>query len=109
MPEDQNTEWKESWRDEYLKGIVAFANTNGGTLFIGVDDRGKVKGLDDAEKLLEKIPNKIKEHLGVLAEVSLLDEGNKKYLKIDVEAYPNPISYKGHYYLRSRCSSLELK
>ncbi len=26
MKESQNTEWKESWRDEYLKWICGFAN-----------------------------------------------------------------------------------
>lgn len=29
-----------------LKGIVAFLNTNGGTLLIGVSDRGDIKGLE---------------------------------------------------------------
>lgn len=37
--ESQNTEWKESWKDEYLKTICAFANTEGSTMTIGVDDK----------------------------------------------------------------------
>ncbi|MGP8247060.1 MAG: helix-turn-helix domain-containing protein [Bryobacteraceae bacterium] len=32
--------------DEILKSIVAFANTNDGVIFIGVDDAGHIKGLD---------------------------------------------------------------
>ena len=36
MKESQKTEFKVSWRDEYLKHICAFANTQGGSLFIGV-------------------------------------------------------------------------
>jgi ATP-dependent DNA helicase RecG len=32
MPENQNIEWKESWKDEYLKWICGFANDNGGKL-----------------------------------------------------------------------------
>lgn len=40
--ESQFTEWKESWRNEYLKTICAFANTEGGTLTVGVDDNGRV-------------------------------------------------------------------
>jgi len=36
MSENQNIEWKESWRDEYLKWICGFANANGGKLIIGV-------------------------------------------------------------------------
>jgi hypothetical protein len=38
--ESQNTEWKESWRDEYLKWICGFANAQGGVLFIGKNDKG---------------------------------------------------------------------
>lgn len=57
MPEKQNTEWKESWRDEYLKWICAFANAQGGSIYIGVDDSGNVVGVDDSKKLLEDIPN----------------------------------------------------
>ena len=52
MPEKQNTEWKESWRDEYLKWICAFANAQGGSIYIGVDDSGNVVGVDDSKKLL---------------------------------------------------------
>ena len=35
MPEKQNVEYKESWRDEYLKWICGFANAQGGTIYIG--------------------------------------------------------------------------
>ena len=35
MSEDQNIEFKESWRDEYLKWICGFANAQGGKIFIG--------------------------------------------------------------------------
>ena len=37
MPEQQNIEWKESWRDEYLKWICGFANAQGGKLYIDVN------------------------------------------------------------------------
>jgi flagellar P-ring protein precursor FlgI len=35
MPETQNIEWKQTWRDEYLKWICGFANAQGGTIVIG--------------------------------------------------------------------------
>ncbi|WP_370525677.1 helix-turn-helix domain-containing protein [Olivibacter sp. SDN3] len=38
MPEQQNVEYKSSWRDEYLKWICGFTNANGSTIFIGKDD-----------------------------------------------------------------------
>ncbi len=37
-PESQNVEFKESWRDEYLKWVCGFANAHGGHIYIGVAD-----------------------------------------------------------------------
>ncbi|HEY5523030.1 MAG TPA: ATP-binding protein [Desulfuromonadaceae bacterium] len=48
MKEHQHIEWKETWRDEYLKWICGFANAEGGVLVIGRNDRGEVIGLKDA-------------------------------------------------------------
>ena len=64
MAESQNIEWKESWRDEYLKWICGFANAQGGKLYIGKKDNGTATGLRDAKKLMEDIPNKIQNKLG---------------------------------------------
>lgn len=44
MAESQNIEWKESWRDEYLKWICGFANAQGGKIYIGTNDDGTVIG-----------------------------------------------------------------
>ncbi len=49
--EDQHTEWKSSWRDEYLKWLCGFANAQGGVLEIGRNDKGQVVGIDDAAGL----------------------------------------------------------
>ena len=57
MNENQNIEWKESWRDEYLKWICGFANATGGKIYIGMNDSGKVVGVADAEKLLGNYPD----------------------------------------------------
>ncbi|MEK0338243.1 MAG: ATP-binding protein, partial [Nitrosopumilus sp.] len=66
MPEQQNIEWKTSWRDEYLKWICGFANAKGGRIYIGKNDSGDVVGISNAKKLLKDIPNKAKDILGIL-------------------------------------------
>jgi ATP-dependent DNA helicase RecG len=48
--ESQNVEWKESWRDEYLKWISGFANGEGGVLVIGRNDQGRIVGVSDADR-----------------------------------------------------------
>jgi len=65
MKENQHIEWKESWRDEYLKWICGFANAEGGVLLIGRNDKGRVVGIADAGKLLEELPNKVRDPLGI--------------------------------------------
>ena len=54
MSESQLIEYKESWREEHLKWICGFANAQGGTLFIGIDDKGKVCGVANAKKAFDR-------------------------------------------------------
>ena len=70
MPETQNVEYKESWRDEYLKWLCGFANAQGGTMYIGVNDSGNIVGVKNIQRLLEDIPNKIQSGLGIVADVN---------------------------------------
>ena len=50
MPEHQHIEWKENWRDEYMRQICGFANAEGGTLIIGRNDKGVAVGVANARK-----------------------------------------------------------
>lgn len=109
MSESQNIEYKQTWRDEYLKWICGFANANGGTIFIGKDDNGKVVGVADAKQLLEEIPNKVRDVLGIVVEVNLHQTKAGDYLEIAVEPYPNAVNYKGQYHYRSGSTKQELK
>ena len=109
MNENQNIEWKENWRDEYLKWICGFTNAIGGRLYIGMDDQGKIVGVTDAKKLLEDIPNKVRNILGIIVDVNLLEENGLEYIEIIVPPYPNPINYKGQYHYRSGSTKQELK
>lgn len=99
--ENQNIEWKESWRDEYLKWICGFANAQGGRIYIGKNDDGIVTGVADAKKLLEDIPNKISNFLGIIADVNLYTEDGKDYIEIVVNPNSYPVSYKGVYHYRT--------
>jgi ATP-dependent DNA helicase RecG len=107
--ESQNIEFKVTWRDEYLKWICGFANAYGGTIFIGKDDSGNVADLKDAKKLLEEISNKVRDTLGILAEVNLHQTDQGKFIEILVEQHPYPVNYKGQYHYRSGSTKQELK
>lgn len=101
MREDQNTEWKETWRDEYLKWICGFANAQGGKIFIGTRDDGTVVRVADNRKLLEDIPNKVRDILGIIVDVNLLTEQEKDYIEIVVTPSSYPVNFKGEYHYRS--------
>lgn len=109
MSETQNIEYKSSWRDEYLKWICGFSNANGGTIFIGKDDAGNVVGISDSKKLMEEIPNKVKDTLGILVDVNLHKTKQGEFIEILVEPYPYPVNYKGQYHVRSGSTKQELK
>ena len=70
LEESQNVEYKCSWHDEYLRWVCGFANAKGGTLWIGIDDDKSIVGVSGAKKLMEDIPNKIKDLLGIVVDVS---------------------------------------
>ena len=109
MTEHQSIEWKESWRDEYLKWICGFANAGGGMLVLGKNNKGDTVGVKDSRKLLEDIPNKTRDVLGILVDVNLRQEQKGDLIEIVVEPYPYPISYKGEYHYRSGSTKQELK
>ena len=105
MQESQNIEWKENWKDEYLKWICGFANASGGKIIIGKNDKGEIIGLKNSKKLLEDIPNKVRDILGILVDVNLHITEKGNFLEIIVEPQPFPVNYKGQYHYRSGSSN----
>ena len=108
MNESQNTEYKSVWHDEYLDWVCGFANAQGGKIYIGKDDNGKTIGLSNYKTLMESIPNKIKNQLGITAEVNLHEENSLYYIEIVVTPYSVPISLRGRYFYRSGSVKQEL-
>jgi len=82
--ENQLIEFKSDWRNEHLKIISAFANGDGGELLIGLDDKGKPVGLKNSAKLLEDIPNRIRNKLGIIPSVKLEKDKNKEIMRIGI-------------------------
>jgi len=109
MQESQNIEWKENWKDEYLKWICGFANASGGKIIIGKNDKGEIVSLKNSKKFLEDIPNKVRDILGILVDVNLHKTEKGDFLEIIVEPQPFPVNYKGQYHYRSGSTKQELK
>jgi ATP-dependent DNA helicase RecG len=108
MPEQQNIEYKKSWHEDYLKWVCGFANAQGGAIYLGKDDDGNVVGLDEYKRLMDDLPNKIRNSMGITSEVNLLEENGKYFIEILTPAYNVPISLRGRYYFRSGSTKQEL-
>ena len=101
MSESQNIEYKELWKDEYLKWICGFANAHGGRIYIGINDNGEVVGVKDCKKLMEDIPNKIQSALGIVADINKKTKNGLDYIEIEVLPSSYPVNYHGEYHYRS--------
>jgi hypothetical protein len=105
----------------WLKSVVAFCNTEGGTILIGVNDKGELLGLEtdgfqNDDKCLLHIQNLIGEHVGIeylsYVRFSLLGMGDKKILVVQCAPLKRIMllksSGKEQFYVRSGPSSIEL-
>jgi ATP-dependent DNA helicase RecG len=108
VKESQTLEFKQQWKDEYLKTICAFANSDGGSLLLGVDDDGEIIGIHDSIKLLETLPNKINNRLGLLPDLFLKTDNSLEYIEIIVLKTYAPVSINGKFYKRSGSNTVEL-
>ena len=62
-----------------------------------------------SKKLLEEIPNKTRDILGIIVDVNLHQTKEGDFIEIIVEDYPYPVNYKGQYHYRSGSTKQELK
>ena len=109
LQESQTVEFKETWRDEYLKTVCAFANADGGTLYIGINDKGEAVGVDNIKKLIEDLPNKVMNTFVIAVDVKVGEENGKQFVEMTVLKSNIAISYHGNFYTRSGSTTQELK
>jgi len=107
--EQKNIDYKEKFGDRVLKDLSAFANTQGGTVIIGVSKDGKVKGIDLSNEDLERITEKIIGKLGIHPDIEIEEIKGKKILKISVQKSTIPVSFNGKYYERVGNTTREMK
>jgi len=107
--ENQTVEYKESWHEKYLEWICGYANAKGGTLYIGIEDGTKKPvGVARANKLMEDIPNSIRNTMGIVADVALVKKQGKDVIRIKVKPSAFPTSYHGGYFYRTGSVKMQL-
>ncbi len=90
MIEDKVTEFKREYIDEIRKTIIAFANTNGGNLYIGINDNGKAVGVKDVDDTILRVTNVVRDairpDITMFVESSCINIEDKNVVKITVQS-----------------------
>ncbi|MFA7410804.1 MAG: ATP-binding protein, partial [Tissierellaceae bacterium] len=61
LRENEIVELKEMYTSNIRKEVIAFANTRGGEIYIGVSDKGDIIGVHDADYVMQQISNSLKD------------------------------------------------
>ncbi len=87
--ESENVELKEIYTPDLKKEVVAFANTNGGTIYIGIQDNGHIMGLDNADFVMQQISNAIRDsirpEISMFTNIELVQKEDKNIIKLTVQ------------------------
>ena len=86
--ESETVELKEFYTSDLKKEIVAFANTNGGTIYIGVQDNGEIIGVDNVDFVMQQISNSLRDSIrpdvSIFTNIELLQKDKKFFIKLNV-------------------------
>ncbi|WP_302821077.1 RNA-binding domain-containing protein [Fusobacterium ulcerans] len=100
--ESLHVELKEILTSELKKEVVAFANTCDGTIYIGINDRGEIVGVENSDDVMERagasIRNSIKPDISMYVTLNLRKIENKNVIVIKVQrgaSRPYYIAEKG--------------
>ena len=107
--ENDRLEWKEMWKNDHLKAVAAFFNTDGGTLIVGRNDSGDYVGVASPDKVAKEISDTISNKLNIQVAVHIEDIEGKKCIYVEVPAGTRLIQLDGRYYVRVGNTNQELK
>lgn len=96
--ENEKIEFKSQFAEEIYKEVIAFANTDGGTVYVGIDNDGNVVGLSNVDKEYTRITNGIRD--AIMPDVAMYVKftiQENKVVRISVSEGSNK-----PYYLRAK-------
>lgn len=102
MLESSRLEWKRTYTEEIKKELVAFANTDGGELIIGLADDGSLVGVENPDRVSAQVTNMLRDAISpditLIAQVEIRSQDNRSLIHITVNRggkRPYYISSKG--------------
>lgn len=101
--ENETLEFKQTFNKSVIETLVAFSNTRGGSILIGVSDTKNSVGVSINEETLQKWINEIKQNTSpsIFPIIDILKIDNKIIIKFQINEFPiKPVAYKDRYYAR---------
>lgn len=102
MYESESIEFKEVYAPELKREVVAFTNTNGGTIYIGVQDNGEISGLENLDFVMQQISNAVRVSIAQMFRCLQISKNTK------CNNHSNYNGYCTFYYLMSDVKSMSL-
>lgn len=96
--ESSTVEFKRSFDREAIESLCAFANAQGGSVYIGIDDAGRVVGITFGKETASQWINQVKLSTApsLFPDIEQITIGADTVVRITVQEYPvNPVSCKG--------------
>lgn len=100
--ESETVELKREYTEEIRKEIIAMANASGGDIYVGVDDDGSIIGVSEADRLIQRISNGVRDavrpDITMFLHYETLDIEQKQVVAIHVQcgtARPYYLAVKG--------------
>ena len=101
--ESKSVEFKTAFNQDTIVSLVAFANSDGGSVYVGVRDDGKVCGVQLADESETAWVNEIKSKTApsIVPEADRIEVGGKTVVRLYISPLPvKPTSVQGRYYIR---------
>ena len=109
MKESKQLELKSTITNTFLKTVSAFSNYNSGKIIFGIDDNGKIIGLENIEELCLDLENKINDNISPKPDFRFIKDTKKNIITLIVEeGFNKPYLYKGKAYKRNDTSTVEV-
>lgn len=109
MKESKELELKSTITNTFLKTVSAFSNYNSGKIIFGIDDNGKIIGLENIEELCLDLENKINDNISPKPDFRFIKDTKKNIITLIVEEGLNkPYLYKGKAYKRNDTLTVEV-
>jgi len=101
--EGEQVEFKSTFGNDVIETLVAFSNSKGGRVLLGVSDKKRISGIDLGQETVQNLLNEIKSKTNppIIPEVDIVKTPGKEVVVLTVQEYPiKPVSTRGRYYKR---------